>query len=204
MNAASARVVCSERFSSNSSTIAARRSAGSPGFDNAMRSSSLPSTMRENRKSSSSMSPTRSSACAISSSACAYASMRSAMSSVAPAHLVDEAVDELAVGVVVEVAFDDATREIDRQRRDLGPQLRERLVALVRDVGLGPLADLVRLLLGPREQITPDGLGRLAPFLDDASGLVAGVGDLGDVLRLLRLRLGPGILRRLEVVADAV
>ena len=47
-------------------------------------------------------------------------------------------------------------------------------------------------------------LGRLARLLDDAARLVLGVGDLREVLRLLRLGLGLGLLRRLEVVADAV
>ena len=64
--------------------------------------------------------------------------------------------------------------------------------------------DLGRFGLGPRDQIAPHLLGRLARLLDDATGLVAGVGDLREVLRLLRLGLGARLLGALEVVADAV
>src|SRR4051794_20818749 len=217
MNDAIARVTARVRPSRSSSTIAARRSAGSPGLASAMRSSSLPSTTRAKRNSSSSTSRNRSSACAIVSNPRAYASIRSgivirswpcgpgrsgparcyagyplrdARSRLTPHGLIEEALDELAVGVVVEVAFDDLAREVDRETAHVLAQLDERLHSLVVDVRLGTLPDLARLLLCTRDQLAAHLFGRLPGFFDDPAGLVAGLADLPFVLRLLRVGFG--------------
>ena len=115
-----------------------------------MRSSSLPSTIRAKRNSSSSTSARCPSALAISSSDLGVDVDAIGHRLVAP-DLVDEAVDELHLRVAVEVALDDALGELDRDRR------RRRCAARRAPALAGAsmsawraLDDLARLLLGAR------------------------------------------------------
>ena len=67
-----------------------------------------------------------------------------------------------------------------------------------------PLADLGRVGLGLRDQLTADLFGLLARCLDDLAGLGARLGELAAVVLQHTLGLGLGLLGPLEVAADAV
>ena len=204
MNERIATVACSARPSRSSSTIAARRSAGSDRSESAIRSSSLPSTIRAKRKSSSSISPRCPSAPAISSSRLRVDLDAVGHRLVAP-DLVDEAVDELHLrgrgrGCARRCAR--RARSTSRRPRSAARPAPARAGARCRPAARAAISP--RLVVGPRDELPTHLIGSLARFVDDAAGLGARVGELRLVLlstfsdSVLRA-LGP-----LEIVADAL
>src|SRR5439155_13868545 len=156
-------VVGDARPPRRSSTIAWRFSAGRAWSVSVVRSSSEPSRVRANRNSSSSTSPRVPSARATSKRSSAYASVRAGAlaSGTLRAHLVDVVLDQLHLGVVVEVALDDLLGQLDRERGHARLQVGQRAIGGRSDVVLGPLADSRRLFLRPAHEVLAHGVGGL-------------------------------------------
>ena len=160
-----------------SSTICWRRLTGSCWSVRVVRSSSLVSSTRAKRKSSSLTSPTAPSARATASRASAYAWLRS--SAISSPDRVDVVLDELRLGRRVEVLVDHGGGGTDGQLGELAPQVGGGLGLGGLDVGGGASPGLGQLRLEPGLLVLLQRVGRLAGLLDDPGGFALGVGQLG-------------------------
>src|ERR671919_953593 len=166
-------------FSPSRSVSTARfRSGGRARSVRASRSSDWRSTVRANRKSSSSTSSSTPSASATENRAWAYprisSSRRATTSTILPCQLCNVAVDELHLSVLREALADDSLGHADRELCHRRLQLLEDPLALGADLLLGPSHHLPGFIIGLGEHVLAERLGGLARLLDDPVGLAAG------------------------------
>ena len=98
----------------------------------------------------------------------------------------EEALDELAIRLIVEVALEDLRRAGEREVHGLATQIGDRALPLVVDLGARALEQLVLLLLRLLEHLVPELLARGAALGDHALGVGARC-----LQRLLLLRQQP-------------
>src|SRR6266571_8879365 len=116
--------------------------------------------------------------------------------------LLDVAIDQAAVPLVVERLPDHLAGEAESQRRGLGSNLRDRAVALGADLLLRARDHPVRVRLRPRDEVLARLLGVLLRLLHDPVRLLPSRGELLAVLLQQPVRLLAIQLRLFEVPLD--
>src|SRR5919108_274248 len=116
--------------------------------------------------------------------------------------LVDVAVHQLELSLLVQVLADHPLGQLHGQLTHLPPELLERPLALRADLVLGPGHDLPRLVLRLGQEVLAHLVGGLPGLVDDLPGLGAGLPELLLVPPEGGLGVVPGLLGTLQVAAD--
>src|SRR3989442_14238678 len=114
----------------------------------------------------------------------------------------DVVVQELALLGVVEGAGDEALRRLDRQVRDVPPELLHRLLLLELHLPLPRLDELLGLPAGLGQDLGAQRLGLALALLDDGRGLPPRLRQGLLVPAQRPLRIGAQLLRLIERLPD--